>query len=326
MSARWFVEVLARNGEVRRRHRVDALPLHIGRGYDNDFILDDPHAAARHAVVELNEDGVLTLRDLGSRNGTFSRGQRRDRMALDGNAVFRLGHTNLRIRAADFPVDDELTDTTIHSWEGRRPAIIGAALIALLSISSTWLQDTEKFQTIHYVLAIAYLLGGALIWSSFWAFANRLFGGHARFGRHLFIVASGLLGMQAWAAASSIAAYAFSLAVLTRYGAMVSIAIGTWMVFFHLCTINPHRAPRFAAASVALTLLAAAVMSMNNYQSTGHAASELYMHVLLPPDMRVSADQPVAQFMRDAAALKAKVDAERSKSVNGEALDADDAN
>ena len=199
-------------------------------------------------------------------------------------------------------------------------------MIALLSISSTWLQDTEKFQTIHYVLAIAYLLGGALIWSSFWAFANRLFGGHARFGRHLFIVASGLLGMQAWAAASSVAAYAFSLGVLTRYGAMVSIAIGTWMVFFHLCTINPHRAPRFAAASVALTLLAAAVMSMNNYQSTGHAASELYMHVLLPPAIRVSADQPVAQFMRDAAALKAKVDAERGKSVNGEALDADDVN
>lgn len=326
MSARWFVEVLARNGEVRRRQRVDTLPIRLGRGYDNDFILDDPHAAAHHAVVEQNEDGALTIRDLGSRNGTIYREQRRSGMTLDGNTVIRLGHTNLRVRAADFPVDDEMTDTTIHSWEGRRPAIIGLAMIALLSIAGTWLQDTEKFQTVRYILAIAYLLGGALAWSGFWAFANRLFGGHPRFGRHLFIVACGLLAVQAWSAASNVAAYAFSMEMLTRYGGIGSIAIAAGMVFFHLSTITPHRVQRFGTACVLLAMLATGIMLMNNYQTTGRAAGELYMHELLPPEIRVSKDKPVAQFMADAAKLKTKVDAERGKPANGEVPDANDMN
>jgi pSer/pThr/pTyr-binding forkhead associated (FHA) protein len=326
MSARWFVEILARNGEVRNRHRIDTLPIHLGRAYDNDFILDDPHAAAYHAAVELNEDGALTIRDLGSKNGTIHQGQRRSDMIIDGNTVVRLGHTNLRIRAADFRVDDELADTTIHSWEGFRPAITGLTLIALLSVASTWLTDTEKIQAIRYVLAAAYLLGGALAWSGIWAFVNRLFGGHARFGRHLFIVACGLLTMQAWTAASNITAYAFSLETLTRYAVIASVVIIGGMMFFHLSTINPHRVRRFATVSLLLTILASGILLMNNYQSTGHTASELYMHVLLPPEVRVSADMPVAQFINDAVKLKAKVDAERGKIVNGEIVDGDDDN
>ena len=37
----WFIETLARNGDVLHRHRVERLPIRIGRGYDNDYILDD---------------------------------------------------------------------------------------------------------------------------------------------------------------------------------------------------------------------------------------------------------------------------------------------
>ena len=48
------------------------------------------------------------------------------------------------------------------------------------------------------------------------------------------------------------------------------------------------------------------------------------MHVLLPPEFRLSKDKPVAQFITDAASLKTKVDAERGKTVNGEAIDADE--
>jgi len=127
-----------------------------------------------------------------------------------------------------------------------------------------------------------------------------------------------------WAAGSDIVAFALSLEVFTRYGSIVSIAITATMLFFHLCTINPQRVRRFAATCGLLTLLASGIVTMNNYQSTGHAGSELYMHVLLPPEFRLSKDKPVAQFITDAASLKAKVDAERGKSVNGEVIDADE--
>ena len=131
MRAPFFVEVLSRNKEVRYRHQVDSLPISIGRGYDNDFILDDPHTSAHHAIIDKTADGGLMIRDLGSRNGIIHKGQRQTELAIDGNTIFRLGHTNLRVRSADFPVADEIADTTFHNWEGWPPALAGLALIVV---------------------------------------------------------------------------------------------------------------------------------------------------------------------------------------------------
>jgi hypothetical protein len=324
VSPCWHIEVLARNGEVKQRQRVSELPIRLGRAYDNDFILDDHHTAAHHAVVEMTDDGGLQIRDLGSRNGVIHKGRRYVTMRLDGEHVVRLGHTNLRIRASDFPVAAEIEDTTLHSWEGARPAMIGLAMIAALSASDTWLFDTGKFQTIRTLLEIIYLLSAALAWSGLWALANRLFAGHARFGRHIFILACGLAAMQVWTAGSGVAAYALSLEFLTRYGGLVVIVIVLTMVLFHLNTINPQRERRFAIICTLLALLASGITTMTNYQNSGHAGGELYMHVLLPPEFRISKDESVSQFLNDASNLKAKADAARGKAINGDIVDIDE--
>ena len=39
MSAPYFIETLARNGDVLHRHQVDQLPIRLGRGYDNGLRL-----------------------------------------------------------------------------------------------------------------------------------------------------------------------------------------------------------------------------------------------------------------------------------------------
>jgi hypothetical protein len=324
MSPCWYIEILARNGEVKSRHRAYELPIRLGRAYDNDFILDDQHAAAHHAIVEPNADGGLQIRDLGSRNGVVHKGSRYVTMRLNGEDIVRLGHTNLRVRASDFPVADEVTDTTRHNWEGARPATFGLAIVALLSASDTWLFDTDKFHAIHYLLEIISLMGAALAWSGLWALANRLFAGHARFGRHVFILACGMLAFQFWEAGSSILAYAFSLEFLTRHGGLVTIGIALTMVFFHLYTINPQRGTRFSTICAFLAALASGITTMTNYQNSGHAGSELYMHVLLPPEFRISKDESVKQFLDSATDLKSRTDAARGKSINGDIVDVDE--
>ncbi|MFA9217186.1 MAG: FHA domain-containing protein, partial [Sphingomonadaceae bacterium] len=116
MSAPYYVELLGANGEVLQRQRYQQLPIRIGRAYDNDLILDDAHSGAHHASVSLNERGELLMTDLGSQNGSIYRGHRISHLVLGGNTVVRLGHTRLRIRAADFPVAPEVPDTTMHGW------------------------------------------------------------------------------------------------------------------------------------------------------------------------------------------------------------------
>ena len=312
MKPPYFIETLARNGDVLQRHQVSSLPIRVGRGYDNDFILDDAHTAVRHAVIDGHSDEQLILRDLGSRNGTIHLGKRHSSVILGGDTVVRLGHTNLRVRGADFPLPPELADTTMHGWEGARPALAGLALIAAMALLATWLDDTETFQAIRYLLALASGLGAGLVWSGIWAFANRLFGGHARLGRHLFILGCGLAAMEVWKMSSAAVAYAWSLEGLTRYGSHMLIGIVCAMIFFHLCTIKPQHGRPFASTSLILLVLGSALVLMSNLQRTGRLSDEPYMALIMPPALRLSPDHTLDEFMRNAGPLKAAADAARS--------------
>ncbi|MQA39362.1 FHA domain-containing protein [Rugamonas aquatica] len=315
MKAPYFIEILARNGDVLHRHKVAALPIRLGRSYDNDVILDDAHSAAAHAIVDANEQGELVLRDLGSQNGTYLKGKRQTSVVLSGDTMVRLGHTRLRVRAADFPVAAEIADTTMHGWEGTVPAAIGLALIAIFTCLETWLSDVEPFALIRYLLVLASSLAAGLLWSGLWALANRLFGSHARLGRHLFILGSGLATVGLWKIGSAALAYAWSAETFTRYGNLVTLAIACGMLFFHLITIKPHHPRRFAVSCWVMLVGGAGLMLMTNLQGTGRAADELYMSVLLPPEVRHSPDHSVDQFMADAAKLKTGADAARAHAI-----------
>lgn len=323
MKPPFFVEVLSRNGEVLQRQRVADLPIRLGRGYDNDVILDDAHSAASHAIVEADDNGQLVLRDLGSQNGVAWQGKRVASVTLNGNTVVRLGHTNLRVRAADFAVAPERTDTTMHAWEGAIPAVLGLALVLIFVLADSWLSDIEPFALVRYILALASGLTAALVWSGLWALFNRLFGSHARFGRHLFILGCGVAAAGLWRLLSNVLAYAWSAESLTGYSTLVLLAIGCGMLYFHLATIKPHHPRRFAAICSFLLLAGGSLMLMTNLQSTGRLSDQLYMSVLLPPQVRHRPDHSVDQFMADAAKLKADADAARSRSVKA-AADADD--
>jgi pSer/pThr/pTyr-binding forkhead associated (FHA) protein len=102
-----WVEVLSRHHhDVLARHRCTGDEICIGRGYDNDVVLDDPFLSARHLRLRRDDDGGWVAEDQGSANGLYTaRGKARlDRIALDGDQIIRAGHTLLRLRAADWPV------------------------------------------------------------------------------------------------------------------------------------------------------------------------------------------------------------------------------
>jgi hypothetical protein len=324
MSAPYFVEVLARNGDVLHRHKVKDLPIRLGRAYDNDFIIDDAHSAAHHAQVSLDENGAMLLQDLGSRNGVYVRGKRHASVVIKGDTVVRIGHTNVRVRPANFPVAPELHDRTMHGWEGGAPGLVGVLMIAIFAISTLWVSDTQSFQAVRYLQAMAYGIGAGLAWSGIWAFANRLFGRHARLGRHLFVTGCGVTAMTIFKVLSSLAAYAFSLEFLTRYGNHAAIMIVCGMLYFHLSTIKPNRPRPFAIACLVLFTLGSGLTLMSNEERYGRLSDDLYMSLLLPPSVRVSPDHSVDEFMGNVARIKAGLDVERVKKIKDDATDADD--
>ena len=315
MTGPYYIETLARNGDVLHRQQVDSLPIRIGRGYDNDFIVDDAYAAPRHARIESGADGQLVLRDLGTRNGVVHQGKRHASLELGGDTVVRIGHTMLRVRAADFPVPAELRDRTMHGWEGALPGGAGIVLVSALAVFLTWLADTQSYQLIRYLQALAFGIGGALLWAGLWALGNRLFGRHARLGRHLFIFASGMLALVLYRLVASALGYAWSLEALTRYGSHAAIVLIAGMVYFHLATVKPQHRRRYATICVALAVLGSGLSLISNEQRFGRSADELFMAVLLPPAMRASPDHGIDDFMRQVGAMKQQLDVERKRKV-----------
>jgi hypothetical protein len=310
MSGPWTIETLARNGEVLHRHRVTTLPIRLGRAYDNDFIVDDEYAAAHHALVELGADGALLLRDLDTKNGINHKGRRVKELTLGGDTVVRMGHTSLRIRPAAHPVPPELVDRTMHGWEGMLPGGAGIVLCLLTALFVAWLLDAGGDPE-RYALYPAVAVGAGLAWSGMWAFSNRLFGRRARLGRHLFIVGFGLAALVGVRLLASVVAYAWSLEWLTGYGSHAVVVTVSMMIYFHLATVTPQFRRRLRLSCAGIAVLVSLLILAGNMQRNGRTADELYMPVLLPPELRASPAVPVAEYMGSVGAMKREIDAER---------------
>lgn len=314
-----FVELLTPDGEVTHRIKCNQLPIRIGRAYDNDIILDDPHTAAHHAHIELNQLDELVINDLGSRNGIAQDNLRNNFFVIDGNATYRLGHTRLRVRTTSHVVAEEISDSTNHRWEGWRSALLGAVLLVVIGLLSTWLADLQQGTLSKYLLEIVSVVGFAVGWAGVWALFSRLFNGHARFGRHLLIVSSGLTILELWEFLSGAIAYAFSIETLATFTSPPTIVICAFVLYFHLLTAGNKRPQRLKYYLTGLAILGIGITMAKQYQTSNHLADELYLSNLYPPTLRISGDKTLDAFTANINSLKAKVDNERKENPEKDA-------
>jgi pSer/pThr/pTyr-binding forkhead associated (FHA) protein len=70
----------------------------IGRATDNDIVVGDASVSRHHAAIESNH-GSFRMRDLGSQNGTFVRGERVSEAALNSGDPVRVGDAAFTFRA-----------------------------------------------------------------------------------------------------------------------------------------------------------------------------------------------------------------------------------
>ncbi len=85
---------------IERRVRLEARPIGIGRGDDNDLVVADPLLSRHHARI-VPRNGRLVLRDLASRNGTRVNGRAVMEVVLGAGDRVELGGTVLDILPPD---------------------------------------------------------------------------------------------------------------------------------------------------------------------------------------------------------------------------------
>ncbi|MBI3560995.1 MAG: FHA domain-containing protein [Gammaproteobacteria bacterium] len=172
-----ILEILDRFGKIRERHRLTQFPLRLGRGYDNDIIIDDPYISPTHLELILDGNQHLILNDNASDNGVYNIHplQRLDSVMLHENQRVRIGHTDLRFRSCAFPVKKTVLDLT------KPRGTVGKAFTMLL-------------------LPIAWaLISGLLLWNNYLDTVS-----DASFGQVLSKTLPWLIFLPLWAFAWSI--------------------------------------------------------------------------------------------------------------------------
>jgi len=321
----FWVEILSRRDEVLARHKlrcdVGDEGVRIGRGYDNDIVLDDPYVAAHHLRLSRDESGSLFAEDLGSANGLFVDRDRRRvaRASLGEGKAIRIGRTYLRVREPGHAVSPErISYPPARIW----PFILGLAVALLgLELLSAWLSETGPAKLGDYLARILMFAGVVILWTAAWATLSRIFSGRARFERHLLIATGGFLGVSLVYDLAPFAAFALSQFAFSayRYVALwVAIAI---LCFLHLRAISASRESSGpwvklkGAAVAALAVIAIGMQTLSQWEESSTADHQIFLHDLKPPALRLVPARGEEDFFAGASRLKEVVDRERSGPV-----------
>ena len=308
-----WVEILSRHHrEVVARHRFAQPEVRIGRGYDNDLVLDDPHVAFHHLRLYRSDAGDLVAEDIGSANGLFiDRDPRRQqRVLLDGDRVIRIGGVQLRVREPGYAVARErLEGTPGRLW----PAAV-ALPVAILAIEalSLWLSETGEPKVSRYVMPLVDVSGLALAWTGVWAVLSRVFAGRAQFERNFIIGLSGLLAYSLYDEFAQFTAFSLAWRVPIAYE-----YVAMWAVLGIVC--NGHiqelgaRSRLSAAAIAAVALLAIATQSLTQSEARADFGQPSYLRRLMPPALRLAPLESEAAFFSDVERLKGQIDADRKQ-------------
>ena len=99
--------------------RLDGRRWTVGKNPSCDLVVDDPFVSNQHCVLERKPQGVLVVRDTGSRNGTYIEGHRVESAELRVGSFLALGHTTF-LAVAAFDGGDR---SALELIRGRDPAL-----------------------------------------------------------------------------------------------------------------------------------------------------------------------------------------------------------
>jgi pSer/pThr/pTyr-binding forkhead associated (FHA) protein len=308
-----WIEVLSRHGDVATRTRVDAPEARIGRAFDNDVVLDDPHVAPHHVRIARGEEGELFAEDLGTLNGLYpEHGARRvTRLALARAPGIRIGRTVVRVHDAARPVEPErlLTPPRAHAkWS----IGLAAGLIAALLLVQ-WLGTTTQLSANVLLLPILGLATGIAVWSALWAVQSRLFFGQARYALHLRIALTACLALIAWDQVAETIAFAFASRGVAEYGGLAAWAILGVACYAHLQAVGTRHMNFAMSLVVALVLAGATLQYAGRSETQKLIGQRATLGDLRPPVFRASPLASADEFFKRAEGAKRKVDELRAK-------------
>lgn len=321
-----LVELLGRDGRPSCTLPVDAWPVRIGRAIDNDVVVDDPHVAPYHAVIDAVDGGAVELLALPSLNGVLI-GRRRlaagERVPLPAaDVAWALGSTRLRVRLAGEPLEPE---RPLQAAAGHRLTVLLVFVLWgwLLADRALHLDPgAEVTEWLPLLLGFPAVLAG---WCLLWALASKLFQHRFDFWPHLSVAVRFVLAAELAEFVLPLLAGITGWALPSRVAPGVSAALAVAMLWSHARLVLPTLRRALALLSLAAYLAGTGILLGLNLQRDDRWFSELYVSMLPPPALVWA--RPVAQdlFVKETTALRDTLDrrvreaqAEQKAAVEGD--------
>ena len=311
MAAVMWIEVLSRDGTVAARSRIDRDEARIGRAFDNDVVVDDPHVAPHHLRIFRDEGGELVAEDLGSVNGLFSEhgAGRVPRLALAREPGIRIGRTVLRVHDAAHPVAPEkpLTRPRAHaSWA----AGLTLGLFAMILLVN-WLDLTNQPSANSVLLPLLGLATVLAIWSGLWALLSRVFFGQAQYSVQLRIAVTACIALVIWDQIAKTFSFALAWREMSEYA-----GLGAWALLGATCVAHLHSisARHMRAAQVVVVVLiatGAAIQYFGKSEARNLVGQRATLGDLRPPGFRLAPPATSEEFFQRAEGVRQKVDLAR---------------
>jgi hypothetical protein len=315
-----WIEILSRQREVAARFRITASEVRIGRGYDNDVVIDDPYVAAQHLRVVRRDDGSLVAEDVGSANGTFIDGSKigLSDFVVDGKQLIRIGQTYLRIRDVNHAVERELiAPPERHVLPIILALVIGVSVLAIDALK-IWLTQTSEPRASTYFTPLLTVAGTLLVWVGLWALLCRIFAGLSHFLRNLLIVLVGLAAVSLYNEFSQYAAFAWTWPEGVSYAYVAVWLIFAVVCFGHLREIGRSRLWLKGGLVAAVLVGGIGVQTLQQSEAFTDSGRQLTVHWLMPPMLRAVPVRNKDAFFDKIGSLKGELDADRSQSRPGE--------
>ena len=90
---------------IRLKAISHAKPITIGRGMENDIVLNDSVCSRIHSAIRYWDD-IFVVRDMGSHNGTLVNGQKIEVAKLSPGDILKIGNTEIGVASEEGSAKD----------------------------------------------------------------------------------------------------------------------------------------------------------------------------------------------------------------------------
>lgn len=170
------IEIYSRAGRMLFRQRMPTNSFTVGRGYNNDLLLDDPYVKADHMYIEAREDGEWTIID--------PEKSEQKTIVKSGEELI-VGKTRLKIFDQSYVVAPARNVNDFESnliSSGGLLSCVGFMLLAMvLQASEAYLSSASEVR--WTIIVSEALIAGAsfIVVAGFWALLSRLLRHEERF-------------------------------------------------------------------------------------------------------------------------------------------------